>query len=159
MSFRSHLSRYVVTGTKVMPDGTTKRHREEFTNGRDAYIIESYLKREGYKNVSLNIKKAWHAAPKGAFLLRIRIRTVIMQMCHRTHARKKDKLTRRSEMDIISQFAMNHYWAILLAMVIPAQIIVTVTVVSELKNRWVFLNKIYASIFYGYLWFSWRFSL
>ena len=38
-------------------------------------------------------------------------------------------------MDIISQFAMNHYWAILLAMVIPAQLIVTVTVVSELKNR------------------------
>jgi len=58
MSFRSHLSRYVVTGTKVMPDGTTKRHREEFNNGRDAYIIESYLKRQGFNNVFLSIKKA-----------------------------------------------------------------------------------------------------
>jgi len=48
---------------------------------------------------------------------------------------KKDKLKRRRQMDIISQFAMNHYWAILLAMVIPAQLIVTATVVSELKNR------------------------
>jgi len=71
MSYRSHLSRYVVTGTKVMSDGTTKRHREEFTNGRDAYIIESYLRREGFTEVSLNIKKAWHTAPQGAFLLQI----------------------------------------------------------------------------------------
>jgi len=38
-------------------------------------------------------------------------------------------------MDIVSQFAMNHYWVILLTMVIPAQVIVTVTVFGELKNR------------------------
>ena len=58
MSFRSHLTRYVVTGKKKLPNGSEKNHREEFDNGRDAYIIESYLKRNGYSNVKLIIKKS-----------------------------------------------------------------------------------------------------
>jgi hypothetical protein len=38
-------------------------------------------------------------------------------------------------MDNISAFAANNYWALLLMMVLPAQVIVTMTLISELKRR------------------------
>ena len=52
---RSQL-RYIVTGSKELPNGRIKNHREVFSNGRDAYIIESWLRRQGYKDVTITIK-------------------------------------------------------------------------------------------------------
>jgi len=49
---RKHLSRYVVVGYKQ--DGT--KVSEVFNNGRDAYIMESFYKRQGYRNVTIYIK-------------------------------------------------------------------------------------------------------
>ena len=49
---RNYLMRYCVIGFK---DG--KKHEEYLESGRDAWIIESYLKREGYSDVRLTIKK------------------------------------------------------------------------------------------------------
>lgn len=48
------LSKYVVCGHKIV-DGKKQTHKEYFTNGRDAYIIESWLKREGYSDVTIKI--------------------------------------------------------------------------------------------------------
>lgn len=48
---RSYLMRYCVIGYK---DG--EKYQESFNNGRDAYIFETYLKRQGYKNVQIMIK-------------------------------------------------------------------------------------------------------
>ena len=52
---RSQL-RYIVTGSKKMSNGLIKNHRGAFSNGRDAYIIESWLRRQGYKDVTITIK-------------------------------------------------------------------------------------------------------
>ena len=49
---RNYLMRYCVTGFK---DG--KKHEEYFESGRDAWIMESYLKRDGYTDVRLKIKR------------------------------------------------------------------------------------------------------
>jgi len=43
--------RYIVTGTLGK-----KTYREDFSNGRDAYIIDSWLRRQGYENVTITIK-------------------------------------------------------------------------------------------------------
>lgn len=43
--------RYCVIGYK---DGVT--HQEMFNNGRDAWIMESYLKRMGYIGVKITIR-------------------------------------------------------------------------------------------------------
>lgn len=43
--------RYIVTGTLG-----EKTYREDFSNGRDAYIIDSWLRRQGYENVTITIK-------------------------------------------------------------------------------------------------------
>jgi len=65
---RSQL-RYIVTGSKELPNGRIENHREAFSNGRDAYIIESWLRRQGYKDVTITIK-SWHTAPNlGAFFI------------------------------------------------------------------------------------------
>ena len=48
---RNYLMRYCVIGYK-----NNKKHQESFNNGRDAYIFESYLKRQGYNNVKIIVK-------------------------------------------------------------------------------------------------------
>ena len=50
---RQYLSMYCVTGYK--DDGT--KVSSKYTSGRDAYIMESYYKRQGYKNVSISISR------------------------------------------------------------------------------------------------------
>ena len=52
---RSQL-RYIVTGFKKLPNGKIENHREAFSNGRDAYIIESWLRRLGDEDVAITIK-------------------------------------------------------------------------------------------------------
>jgi len=48
---RNYLMRYCVIGYK------DEEKREEFFNsGRDAWIMEGYLKREGYQNVRILVK-------------------------------------------------------------------------------------------------------
>ena len=49
---RNYLMRYCVIGYK---DGV--KHEEYFNSGRDAWIIQGYLKREGYNGVRLLINK------------------------------------------------------------------------------------------------------
>ena len=48
---RNHLNRYCVIGFK---DG--EKRMELFNSGRDAYIMEGYLKRQGYVGVRITIK-------------------------------------------------------------------------------------------------------
>ena len=48
---RNYLNRYCVIGFK---DG--EKRTESFTSGRDAYIMEGYLKRQGYVGVRITIK-------------------------------------------------------------------------------------------------------
>ena len=50
---RSHLLRYTVTGYD--PDG--KKFTEYLTNGRDAYIMDNYLRRIGYTDVTIRVFK------------------------------------------------------------------------------------------------------
>jgi len=50
--------RYIVTGTLGK-----KTYREDCSNGRDAYIIDSWLRRQGYENVTITIKN-WQIAPE-----------------------------------------------------------------------------------------------
>ena len=48
---RNYLMRYCVIGYK----GEEKRE-EVFSSGRDAWIMESYLKRNGYRGVRITVK-------------------------------------------------------------------------------------------------------
>ncbi len=48
---RNYLMRYCVTGYK-----DNIKHEELFNSGRDAWIYENYMKREGYTDVRLSIK-------------------------------------------------------------------------------------------------------
>jgi len=50
---RQYLSMYCVTGYK--PDGT--KVSSKYDNGRDAYIMEGYYKRQGYTKVSISISR------------------------------------------------------------------------------------------------------
>ena len=48
-------TRYCVRGYKII-DGIKNFHEEYFANGRDAYILHSYLKREGYDDVQILLR-------------------------------------------------------------------------------------------------------
>ena len=48
------LSRYRVCGYKIV-NGKRETHTEYFSSGRDAYIIESWLKREGFSDVKITL--------------------------------------------------------------------------------------------------------
>ncbi len=48
---RNYLNRYCVIGYK-----DDKKREEFFNSGRDAYIMESYLKRQGFTGVRILIK-------------------------------------------------------------------------------------------------------
>lgn len=48
---RNYLNRYCVIGYK-----NGEKREESFTSGRDAWIMEGYMKREGYLFVRITIK-------------------------------------------------------------------------------------------------------
>jgi hypothetical protein len=48
---RNYLNRYCVIGWK-----DNVKREEFFNSGRDAYIMEGYLKRQGYSGVRITIK-------------------------------------------------------------------------------------------------------
>ena len=60
---RNYLMRYCVTGYK-----DDKKREEFFNSGRDAWIMESYLKRNGYRGVRISVK--WIEPPyMGGFFM------------------------------------------------------------------------------------------
>ena len=63
---RNYLMRYCVIGYKSVK-GNMIQHKEMFNNGRDAYIMETYLKREGYTGVKIII--TWLKASFGKLFL------------------------------------------------------------------------------------------